>query len=98
MSIKVPAETVCASISDIQFQRRPPFLPPVHIPTSDVPIYTCMQCTSVQGELEFRPISYTPWPVDASYEGARVRVAVGEIRSRQPRWAQVARRPAGSGF
>ncbi|GIL78528.1 hypothetical protein Vretifemale_7945 [Volvox reticuliferus] len=27
------------------------------------------------GELAFRPISYTPWPVDQDYEGERVRIA-----------------------
>lgn len=38
-----------------------------------------------QGELAYRPISYTPWPVDASYEGERVRIAVGPVADRQLR-------------
>ncbi len=42
---------------------------------------------SMQGELAFRPISYTPWPVDESYEGERVRIAVGPVNNRQLRWA-----------
>eukprot|EP00198_Chlamydomonas_reinhardtii_P011867 XP_001701204.1 predicted protein [Chlamydomonas reinhardtii] len=37
------------------------------------------------GELAYRPISYTPWPVDASYEGERVRIAVGPVADRQLR-------------
>ncbi|GIL78529.1 hypothetical protein Vretimale_6122 [Volvox reticuliferus] len=38
------------------------------------------------GELAFRPISYTPWPVDQDYEGERVRIAVGPVGARQLRW------------
>ncbi|KAG2446849.1 hypothetical protein HYH02_008006 [Chlamydomonas schloesseri] len=37
------------------------------------------------GELAYRPISYTPWPVDQSYEGERVRIAVGPVADRQLR-------------
>ncbi|EFJ42115.1 hypothetical protein VOLCADRAFT_119533 [Volvox carteri f. nagariensis] len=37
------------------------------------------------GELAFRPISYTPWPVDEGVEGERVRLAVGPVGSRQLR-------------
>ncbi|GIL78527.1 hypothetical protein Vretimale_6122 [Volvox reticuliferus] len=37
------------------------------------------------GELAFRPISYTPWPVDQDYEGERVRIAVGPVGARQLR-------------
>ncbi len=52
----------------------------------------------VQGELVWRAISYTPWPVDASegpQEGERIRIAVGKVRSRQPRC--VARGASGCG-
>ncbi|GLC39054.1 hypothetical protein PLESTF_000515100 [Pleodorina starrii] len=37
------------------------------------------------GELAFRPISYTPWPVDEGTEGERVRIAVGPVAARQLR-------------
>ncbi|KXZ50094.1 hypothetical protein GPECTOR_18g70 [Gonium pectorale] len=37
------------------------------------------------GDLAFRPISYTPWPVDEAYEGERVRIAVGPVANRQLR-------------
>lgn len=40
-----------------------------------------------QGDLAFRPISYTPWPVDEAYEGERVRIPVGEVKQRTPRLA-----------
>jgi hypothetical protein len=36
-----------------------------------------------QGELAFRPVSYTPWPVEEDYEGERVRIRVGSIAARQ---------------
>ncbi|KAK9833846.1 hypothetical protein WJX74_007752 [Apatococcus lobatus] len=38
-----------------------------------------------KGELAFRPISYTPWPVDAAEDGQRIRVDVGPISRRSPR-------------
>lgn len=38
-----------------------------------------------QGDLAFRPVSYTPWPVEKDYEGERVRVPVGSVAARQPR-------------
>jgi hypothetical protein len=38
-----------------------------------------------QGDLAFRPVSYTPWPVEEDYEGERVRVPVGSVTARQPR-------------
>ena len=39
----------------------------------------------MQGELVFRPMSYTPWPVEDGAEGERVRVPVGPVKDRQPR-------------
>lgn len=44
-----------------------------------------MQPARAQGDLAFRPVSYTPWPVEEDYEGERVRVRVGSIAARQPR-------------
>jgi hypothetical protein len=41
--------------------------------------------TVPQGEIVFRPIGYTPWPVEEGYEGVRVRVPVGPVRKREPR-------------
>ncbi len=38
-----------------------------------------------QGELAFRPYSYTCFPVEAGYEGERVRIDVGPVKDRQPR-------------
>ncbi|KAK9847847.1 hypothetical protein WJX84_009427 [Apatococcus fuscideae] len=40
-----------------------------------------------RGELAFRPLSYTPWPVEAAeaQEGERIRVDVGPISRRSPR-------------
>lgn len=37
------------------------------------------------GELAFRPISYTPWPVAADYEGERVRIDLGPVGATEPR-------------
>jgi hypothetical protein len=38
-----------------------------------------------KGELAFRAIGYTPWPVEAGAEGERLRVEVGPVSARQPR-------------
>jgi len=38
-----------------------------------------------QGELAFRAISYTPWPVPEDYDGVRLRIAVGERRNKEMR-------------
>jgi hypothetical protein len=38
-----------------------------------------------RGELAFRPISYTPWPVEAGAEGERLRLEVGPVGSAQLR-------------
>ena len=38
-----------------------------------------------KGELAFRAVSYTPWPVEAGAEGDRVRVPVGPVSNTQPR-------------
>mmetsp|Transcript_12730 Transcript_12730/g.27574 ORF Transcript_12730/g.27574 Transcript_12730/m.27574 type:complete len:290 (-) Transcript_12730:387-1256(-) len=37
------------------------------------------------GQLAFRVVSYTPWPVDADYAGERIRIDVGPIKKRLPR-------------
>ena len=37
------------------------------------------------GQLAFRPISFTPWPVDESFEGERVRIAVGKVNETELR-------------
>ena len=38
-----------------------------------------------KGELAFRAVSYTPWPVEEGAEGDRVRVPVGPVSNTQPR-------------
>lgn len=38
-----------------------------------------------KGELAFRAISYTPWPVEDGYDGERIRLDVGPLNNRQPR-------------
>ncbi|KAI7845690.1 hypothetical protein COHA_000804 [Chlorella ohadii] len=38
-----------------------------------------------KGELAFRPISYTPWPVEEGAEGERVRIEVGPVGSKELR-------------
>ena len=38
-----------------------------------------------QGELAFRAVSYTPWPVEQGFEGERVRIGVGAVREPQLR-------------
>lgn len=38
-----------------------------------------------RGELAFRAISYTPWPVEEGAEGERLRIDVGTVGERQPR-------------
>ncbi|KAL6761927.1 hypothetical protein V8C86DRAFT_2526243 [Haematococcus lacustris] len=38
-----------------------------------------------RGELAFRPLAYTPWPVEEGAPGERLRVPVGQVRRRQPR-------------
>jgi hypothetical protein len=37
------------------------------------------------GNLAFRAISYTPWPVPSDYEGERLRIDVGPIAARDAR-------------
>jgi hypothetical protein len=39
----------------------------------------------VQGELVFKVISYTPYPVDENIEGERIRINVGPVGNCQPR-------------
>lgn len=41
--------------------------------------------TRLQGELAWRAISYTPWPVEEGTAGERMRVDVGPVGERQPR-------------
>lgn len=36
-------------------------------------------------KLAFRPVSYTPWPVEEDFQGERVRIRVGAIAERQLR-------------
>ena len=38
-----------------------------------------------KGELAFRAVSYTPWPVEEGAEGDRVRIPVGPVSNTQPR-------------
>lgn len=38
-----------------------------------------------KGELAYKAVSYTPWPVEEGAEGDRVRVPVGPISNTQPR-------------
>lgn len=38
-----------------------------------------------KGELAFRPISYTPWPVEAGTPGERLRIDVGPASSTSAR-------------
>ena len=38
-----------------------------------------------QGELAFRAVSYTPWPVEQGFEGERIRIGVGAVREPQLR-------------
>ena len=38
-----------------------------------------------KGELAFKAVSYTPWPVEAGAEGERVRVLVGPVGACMPR-------------
>ena len=38
-----------------------------------------------KGELAFRPISYTPWPVEEGTPGERLRIDVGPASSTAPR-------------
>lgn len=38
-----------------------------------------------KGELAFRAVSYTPWPVEEGFEGERLRLDVGVVGERQPR-------------
>lgn len=40
---------------------------------------------SVQGELVFKVVSYTPYPVDEEVEGERIRLDVGPVGSCEPR-------------
>jgi hypothetical protein len=42
-------------------------------------------CCGVQGDLVFKVISYTPWPVADDFEGERVRIPVGPIKDKRPR-------------
>ena len=37
------------------------------------------------GELAFRPVSYTPWPVEAGTPGERLRIDVGPASKTSPR-------------
>lgn len=69
-----PANAPDAAPQDLRPTRVNKHLPPGHLPC--------------QGELAFRPISYTPWPVDEGFEGERVRIAVGAVSARQLRWVQ----------
>jgi hypothetical protein len=39
------------------------------------------------GNLAFRAISYTPWPVPSDYEGERLRIDVGPIAARETRYS-----------
>jgi hypothetical protein len=39
----------------------------------------------MQGDIVFKPIGYTPWPVEEGFEGIQVRVAVGPVRKRELR-------------
>lgn len=41
--------------------------------------------TDRKGELAFRAVSYTPWPVEEGAEGDRVRVPVGPVSNTQLR-------------
>ena len=36
-----------------------------------------------KGELAFRPVSYTPWPVEEGVEGERLRIEVGPVGATQ---------------
>ena len=38
-----------------------------------------------RGELAFRAVSYTPWPVEEGAAGERLRVEVGPVEGRQLR-------------
>jgi hypothetical protein len=38
-----------------------------------------------RGELAFKAISYTPWPVEEGAEGERLRIEVGSVGQRAPR-------------
>ena len=38
-----------------------------------------------KGELAFKAVSYTPWPVEAGAEGERIRVSVGPVNACAPR-------------
>ena len=42
-------------------------------------------CGFTQGELAFRPVSYTPWPVAEGFEGERFRIRVGPVQNPQLR-------------
>jgi hypothetical protein len=53
----------------------------VALPKWDVAVWYLFR----QGELAYRAVSYTPWPVEEGFEGERVRLSVGPINDRQPR-------------
>jgi len=38
-----------------------------------------------KGELAFRPVSFTPWPVEAGTPGERLRIDVGPASGTSPR-------------
>lgn len=42
-------------------------------------------CLILQGELAFRAVSFTPWPVEEGCEGERIRIRVGPVSSPEPR-------------
>lgn len=46
----------------------------------------CHWCVYLQGELAFRVVSFTPWPVEPGYEGDRLRLGVGPINKTQLRY------------
>jgi len=47
-----------------------------------------------KGELAFRPVSFTPWPVEAGTPGERLRIDVGPASGTSPRTFIFDRSPA----
>lgn len=45
----------------------------------------CCAAVVVQGELVFKAISYTPWPVADDFEGERVLIPIGPVKDKRPR-------------
>ena len=52
-----------------------------------VPSHTYL--TLQQGELVFKAIGFTPWPVSSDERGERIRIDVGPVQKLEPRFDRI---------